>query len=369
MENGLVLNDFKLFIKYKKHIIITVMLLVTIAMVAFSLFTEFRDTNEAQESSELVEETMDVTDSEVEELLREDRENLSQNDINAINDFLFEDAYAFRIYIENQDGSVFNRSNLMHEIFTSDEIIANLEEESGFDLSLIRDLFIDIDYNSNNVTFTITIGTGNPSANEAISQALFDSIVENNIPIIEEKVIYLFEQPQSVELHEEVQQGLIVDEPTADILGTVLYSSIIGLVLGAGFGVIIAYLHSLFERKINPLYNFHLKKGDVFINFSENADSEEFINNELWHAVIYPSSKAKLVLLQDDRLQEKLETLAAQSKTFTGEIVQKTHLVKADNIFDEVIIITSIGKTDKRWYADQMNQVKMYKRPLRVIKF
>ncbi|MCC5890749.1 MAG: hypothetical protein JJU01_09265 [Alkalibacterium sp.] len=368
MENGLVLNDFKLFIKYKKYIILAVTLIVIVAMVAFSIFTELRDTDETEDTTEIVEETGDITDSEVEELLREDRENLSQNDINAINDFLFEDAYAFRIYIENQDGSVFNRSNLMHEIFTSDQVIEDLENQADFDLDLIRDYFVDVNYNSNNVTFTITIGTGNPEANAAISQALFDSIAENEMAIINEKVIYLFEQPQSIDMEEDVQDFDVVETPSDDLLETILISSIIGIFLGAGLGVVAAYIHSLFEKKINPLFNYNLKSGDVFINFSEKEKSDTLVRNELWHAVMYPVVNKKIVLSQDIELIEKLKELAEQSEAFTGEIAQKVHQINPDKNFDEVIIITENGKTDKSWYVDQMNQVKVYKKESKVIK-
>lgn len=368
MENGLVVNDFKLFVKYKKNIIIGVTLLVTFTMIIFSLFTELRSSNGAEEIPETVEEAGDFTDSEIEELLNEDRENLSQNDLNAINDFLFEDAYAFRVYIENQDGSIFNRSNLMQEVFTSNQIINDFENQTGYNLDLIRDYFLDINYNSNNVTFTITVGAGDSEANAALSQALYDSFADNEIAILNEKVVFLFEEPQSIDTSEEVQELDIVETSTDNLLQTILISSLIGLFLGAGFGVVVAYLHSLVEKKINPLFNFNLKSGDVFINFSENTQSEDFINHELWHAIKHPTTNEKLILSQDEKLSHKLRELARQSPNFNGEIVEKTHQVRAEKIFDEIILITGNGKTDKKWYADQRNQVKVYNKPSKIIK-
>lgn len=368
MENGLVLNDFKQFLVYKRKIILIFTLLITLAIIGFSVFKELRTNDEVEETAEPVEEIGDFTDSDIEELLLEDRENLSNNDISMINDFLYEDAYAFRMYIENRDGSVFNRSNLMHEIFTSDQVINMLESQAGHELDLIEDFFVTVDYNSNNVIFTITIGTGNAEANAAISQALYDSLAENEIEIINEKVTYLFEEPQSVDLNEDIQEVEVADSPSDNLLETVGISAIIGIFLGAGFGVVAAYAHSLIEKKVNPLYNFNLKSGDIFINFSDKKKSEDLIQNEIWHAIMHPVDKQKLVLTQSGTLRNQLAHLADEESLFSGDIASEAHDVKSSKEFDEIIVIVENGNTDKQWYTDQVNQIKVYGTPTKIIK-
>lgn len=371
MENGLSLLDFKQFMKQKKWIIIITMILVTVSFVVITFLSETGENDEPQSDEIQVEETNDIGDASVRDLLLE--EELTQNDITSINEYLFEDAYEFRFYVENQDGSVYARTNLTEEILLSDEVITSVEEQTNTELELIQDHFLNIDYNSNNVVYTISIGAGNPEDNEAISNAYYNMISDNSIPVLNEKVVYLFEEtPVSVQDENNIEDESSSETETEveenNLIRNIVLSIIVGLILGLFFGMLLAYIYSVFETKIHALYNLNLNKSDVYISFSGETEKNDFVNEKLLHVVSYPTDKSKLLLCQNKETLIKLKDSLANTNYLDATFENEAYKVSPEYDFNEVIIITEDGMTDKGWYERQRNQIKVYKSINKIIR-
>lgn len=369
MENGLSLFDFKQFIKQKKKIIIITTVLTALVILGITLLMEFRDTEELPDEDLQVEETAEIDDVRVRELLEKETEELSQEDILAIEDYLFNEAYAFRVYIENVDGSVYGRTNLTEEILLSDEVISLIEEQTDYDIELIREYFLDIHYNSTNVLFTVTIGAGSEQVSQAISEAYYTSLNSGLIPVLDEKLVYLFEDaPVSVQSENNIQDVTEVEPEENNLIVNSILSLLVGLFLGFGFGLIVAYMYSLIEKKMHALYNLNLSKSDIYISLSGSKRNSNLINSDLIHAVSYPTDHKKLIICQEsevlDRLKETMKNNTLLDSTFGTEAAEIDPVIK----FDEVIIIAQDGVTDKSWYVKQKNQIKLYNAVTKIIK-
>lgn len=371
MENGLSLLDFKQFMKQKKWIIIITMIFVTVALIIITLSSETVENEKPQNDGAEVEGINDISDTRVRELLLKEEEKLSQSDIVAIKEYLFEDAYEFRVYIENQDGSVYGKANLTKEILLSDQVISTVQDQIDTELEMIRDYFIDIEYNSNNAVYTISIGAGNQKDSQLISDIYFDILSNDSIPVLSEKLVYHFEEsPVSVQHENNIDNESSSDTEVEEgsLLRNIVLSILVGSILGLVFGILLAYIYSMFETKIHALYNLNLQSTDMYISFSGEVDKIDFVNEKLLHVISYPTDKNKLLLCQNKETLIKLKDSLANINYLDATYENEAYKVSPESHFNEVIIITEDGTTDKEWYQRQRNQVKVYKSINKIIR-
>lgn len=365
MENSLTFNDIKLLLKQKKHLIFIITLLSVILFGAYAAYTEFFA---AEEESPAIEEVIEEADHDLNTLLNTDADMLSDREIAFIEETLLEDAYSFRVYIEHQDGSVYDRSNLLEELLLATDLVTAIEEETSVEIEPYRDYFLDADLNSNNVIYTITIGLGDEAASEEVSNAYYTAFQNNDIDIISSKVIKLFDAPERVE-GEETEEETVSEEDSSGSIVEVAMAMLAGAVLGLGIGIFAAFAVSLFEKKVTPIYNYRLSETDAFINFSHlHMDKTERFN-ALMHAVSYPVSSRKLIVTQDEDLNSEIRRSLHESIKNDSTVTSNVSDVDPGHDFDELIIITENRRTDKRWYIKQKNQLRTYNKPLEVVKF
>lgn len=367
MENGLSVIDFKQFFKQKKGTVVTIMLIVSIVFAGVTLYQSFREVNTSGDDTEVSEEESE--DQSVRDLLERDPEELSANELAVIDDYLFEEAYAFRFYVENVDGSVFARTNLLEQVFLSEDVLSMIEEETQTDLTIIEDYFLDLDYNSTNVVFTLTIGTGDAELSAAISQIYFDALSDGTLPVLDDKLVFLFEnQPLSVQ-SEEAMEELSAPEETNDIAWVdVLINGIAGLFIGLGFGMMAAYLQGVYQSKVHPLFNLNLLSKDMYINLTDGRVSKEVDYSELKQVIAYPEGKEKLVVAQNPDVIQSLKDVFLKTQPAGIEIQENVYAAKPASDIDEVIIIIEDNETDKKWYRKQKTNSKLFKSEIKIIK-
>lgn len=366
MENSLTFNDIKLLLKQKKNVIFIVTLISVILFGAYAAYTEFFA---AEEESPAIEEVVEEPDHDLNTLLNTDAELLSDRETAFIEETLLEDAYSFRVYIEHQDGSVYDRSNLLEELLLATDLVTAIEEKTSVEIEPYIDYFLDADINSNNVIYTITIGLGDEAASEEVSNAYYTAFQNNDIDIISSKVTKLFDPPERVEGEEPEEETVSEEEESSGSIVEVVMAMLTGAVLGLGIGIFVAFAVSLSEKKVTPIYNYRLSETDAFINFSHlHMDKTERFN-ALMHAVSYPVSSRKLIVTQDEDLNSEIRRSLHESIKNDSTVTSNVSNVDPGHDFDELIMITENRRTDKRWYIKQKNQLRTYNKPLEVVKF
>ncbi|MDN6291238.1 MAG: hypothetical protein L0J63_13305 [Tetragenococcus koreensis] len=361
MDNSLTFKDIKLLLKEKTRMIVIMTLLGAVMFSGFKIASNFIDDEAAPD--EVVEDTTYDFDT----LIETEQEMLNDDEIDFIEETLLEDAYSFRIYIENQDGSLFNRNNLMKEILTAPSTVESIGEETSVELAPYEDYFLNIDLNTDNVVYTITVGLGNENASQAVSNAYYEAFQNKEIEIIDNKIIKLFESPKPVTEEQEDEARPVVNEESS--LSDILLSALIGTFLGFCLGVVLTFISTLFDKRISPIYNYQLQDNDVFVNFSYlKLDDTERLK-ALKQVIQYPSNSKKLIVSNDLRLIDKLKENLDDNLAFPPVIKADVYDIDPSYKFDEVIIITENQKTEKEWYTKVRNQIQIYKKPLQIVKF
>lgn len=359
MDNDLTLQDIIYYLKNKKMIIIGSMLIFGLLSIGYLLLDTYV-TGDNQQNVKSSEEEISE-DININELLKIDKEERTSLEQKEITDYLSNDMYFFRVYIENNDFSVFNRTSLFKEVLLSDEVLALIKEEVTIENESFLDDYINVDLNTDNAIFTVYVSTGNTALNDELSSAYFDILKQDNIEILNDRSLYFFDSPRLFSFEDESlvndSEDIIEDRSVSDYAIYALLGAIFGIV----FGIVFSVIHSVFSNKVDAIYNYKMKKQDKLINLTNNTEDSQTLN----HAIHYPSRLKRIILVEKNN--EDIINKSQKNIDSNNEIVNEFSSVQIDREIDEAVIIVKRGFTKKKWYEKQRNQIKGNLIPIKII--
>lgn len=278
----------------------------------------------------------------------------------------------FIFYVENTDQSVYTNSNFLDSVFLSSEYVdgaeinTNIEIseliekqlESGFVPTLLDRGYIGLGRNVHNETMQFQVKLGTEEENLAVANYYFDLLLNDEIPFLNNKTIYIVSEPYLAELTEE---NISASNKTSSdsSLPVLLLKGMLFTGGGLIVGILTMFLYHFFTNKINYAFSYEVDASDTFFMFRNN--NAEFVNT-----VVNPSYGKKLVLSQEkfsDPLKHKMTGGKAEKIFFSNQLILEN---PAEN-FEEIVFVIIENQTDKEWYYKQREVLKNFSVPVKII--
>lgn len=362
MQTEITLNDFFSFLKKNLKLILITSLIFLLAgstIVAFQEFRNYSSFNRVEEevAEETAEETL-VDNGEIERLYNTDPEELTMAETEILDNYLLRDAYYFTVLIEEPDFSPYNRANLMHEFLMSEQVLEQLEQEIGTTIQPSPEQAIRNSYNESNVLHTFTFTTGDRETNQALADAVYDVVLNKELPILENRYIYPKATPTLLELDTGTQDELEMEsseKSTSSLVIRVILTGIVSFVLGLIFGMILAFIREKFSDEISYLYTYPVNKRDIVMRYDAGT---EVNNDSVIHVIKTPINLEKVVILGDSDQRDKIQR--ALNDYSSINVVSSIAEMASNKSIDEAIILVNINETSKKWFKQQMDILEIH---------
>lgn len=374
MGNELKKVDFLTFFKRNSKIIIIISATLSVIIMGLFLIMTF---NSNGDDDLVTDQTATTQETSIDNLLARDIDELTMEESYRIEEFLSQGAFQFSMFIENEDSTSFNRSNLLKEFLTQEEVVNDIESNLGFTLHPSAEQIIDVNFNGNNVLMTVTISTGDFVTSEEIANEYYNYIEDGNLSLLNNRQVYFLNLPQPVDQEDIDVSGELEGEAASQDSSTLnnIFTIIIGLIFSIVFGSILAILGIAltlpFSKNISALFNYEIQDVDLVVNLLNEHENKE---KSILHAILYPTMRRKLLLVENNSTLNKFSNLIKEHSS--KDDYDNDSLVFATSVsevspkynFEEIVIISEIGHTTKKWYKEQSNQLKMYHSPKKIIK-
>lgn len=364
MGDRFTMKDLWFFIKSNMKYILSFAMLFLLLVVSYVFFMNKTEIDsDRQEEVEIPEATFDYTLSEVYELLLDDEE-LSGREQTAVTEVLENNMVFFRVYIENEDHTIFNKRHLLKEVLIHNDFtnLINLN-----DLGIYEELlenFIHVDLDTDTGIFSVEFTTGDEELNFDLANAYYTAMDTEDIEFLADRDLFFFDEPRTMTSSEETENVVEeTDEEPIDVMNIIILI-LGGLIFGLAFGFLGAILISIFRKKIPMIYNLSLDTMDKVINLTGlRASSEQ--SEDVMAAISYPPNIKRVVLLEDT---EHIGSLKEQLISENVDFYHHFSKIKPHEILEEIVLVVKINETTKSWYENQLTLIKGNKIPLKVIK-
>lgn len=291
---------------------------------------------------------------------------------------------SFKFFAEHEDGYPFTNNLLLFNYFITPDVMSEAEAATQTNI-------IDIMMKTNNEIFfspsdsTLTgdrtkskvfglskspdthinelyVNVGNEEDNLALVNYFYEMVMNNEVPILDNKIIYLFQEPRilDIEVREPIEE---IEVATAEPFGTTVVVGVtLGLVLTIGLLVTISF----FSKKLYYLFTYSIRENDSYILMDKKFD----FKNDIEFLLASPAQSKNVIITEDinkirnNELNEKVT-----------ELIKNNKLFKVNNIFEinelenigRLVYIVEEGITDRSWYNKQRRYDEIYEYPTVII--
>lgn len=362
MDNHFTLKEYGYFIKHNLKTILTVMvvtLLLTVGAYAVSQFTgqNAKPTDTSSTANGVVDEEA------MQKLLDENFDELAPTIQNQLLQYMESDSYHFRVYIEDSESKPYNHVRTLKELLTTRSLSNEIEEEMNvtFKPDSKRGVILGFDGSTNLIT--IQVGVGDPEANQKIAQYYYDLLQSEDFAFNENKSIYFIEsQPvMANDEPDEVEPEEVINQAPESSFGVVIVLAMLGLVAGFILGVLVSFIKEFFTKEISYLYDYKIRRnGRVYKFFAEDSKDE-------WKfTILNPDTTMKLLVSEEGLAEEDMAALQAETDAIIEPIQDLSNHPKM-SANTEIIILTKLHQTKKKWYLDQLRKGMILEAPVKVI--
>jgi len=298
----------------------------------------------------------------------------------------------FQLYIENEDAGWFNNNNLLILYFTLDRVVEDIESATGVNLANIDEnrqerglpedsALIHVYQDDSNGVMTFTVNTGNEEDNMAVANHIYGYFQNGTIDFLESRMIFHVRDPQ-LEMKNEEEQSSKETQPaqteesasqssTNPIL-QVIRNGILGLIIGAAIMIGLAFLQSLFSKKLKYSFAYDIDEDENHIVYDSTIGNE----NNLAKLVAEPFGKEKVILSEHSLENNDRNLLANDNRvSFKNGATDDTYLYERNSLvntdvksdFTEIIILVKPYETSRKWYNEQRKLVQLYSVPVKIV--
>lgn len=277
----------------------------------------------------------------------------------------------------NADGMILGNSFILDEFLSRPDIVTELEENSGVDITATLEAQENVgleksrnfrgglaavrNTSTDEITMRVLVGQ-TAEENLAVAKAIYQYIVDGNVPIYENYDITFLSTP-------DIGEDLIIEEnimiPTPETLsglqpqetgGSLVVYAILGGILGIILSTAVLFILHFFGKKIIYAYDYTWD----FEDYQWLVDSKKVNTDNLNNWLMIPSDKSRVALAQNAD-NEIIQGFSNSQLTVADQlnVEEKTPA--------EVIIFIESGVTDKDWYQNQFELSKLYESRVKII--
>lgn len=270
----------------------------------------------------------------------------------------------FEMYIEYESGSVYTNTLLLEEAMKSEANIQAAERATGVEISDLLALEEEVDYqktardrgalgatrNEASNIWVVIARVGTEEENLKVAEFFFDLIVNDEIELLDNKPTYIMSEPRVLSDDELASPSTLVEVDSSrsslslrNVAAAVIVSIAGGFIVAFGLVLLLTF----FNKKISYAFNYTWNEEDVFVLLDDQDEQS------IERAVLLPAASNRVILAQDQ----------VQGVTGSKHILE----VGTDTIVEEIIVFVQPGKTEKAWYNEQRELLKVYRAPLKII--
>lgn len=343
MNSQIFINDIKKLLTHNKLLIIIVTAIVTI-MVAFASFS-FSFFNTKSDEEPLVVE--------------------GENNNPGI----------FRIYVEQEDGTIYINSMIIEEYFLLPKVIAEAERKTGVEISDLLDEEVEENFektqydrgalglsrNGSTHIFTFTTDVGTEAENLKVAEFYFDYLNSGELNMLENKHVYIVSEPEVFDAKSYAASDIVVEQSSMNnstdfSIKEIALSILAGIILGFFTGTFITLAKSFISKKISYSFNYAVSDYDKILAMEKG--NWDLLVRKLLH-----TTKNLVVIFNEGNSNELREELLKHSNinliSEEGQFVNgKANVLLANNLsdvspqiaLDNVVVLIDTFNTDKKWY-------------------
>ena len=272
--------------------------------------------------------------------------------------------HSFEIYVEQEIAGQFLNADLLEEVLNQSNVVkeivnrTNLETLSFSDDNLksgglkleeaITPIAVER-HRSTNI-MTISFGVGTKEENLELARAYYKWLETTQLPFFKDKQIHFMSAPSMIK---SINTSLVKEPVNIIRVGMLLFAS---LFAGIFFGVVIAFLKTVFNKKIIYAFSYYWNEKDIFLNFSDEVNMKKLENS-----LIHPTRGNKVILSEEKIEDSDINYLTALTP-YKDQMFFKTdiHQIDSNETIEEFIFIVKRKKTTKAWYQNQRKKLKSY---------
>lgn len=266
----------------------------------------------------------------------------------------------FRYYVEDNKEHPFGNNLLIEEHFLIPELLEKVSAETNTNLSELiekTENHATVNYDPTGETKilsvvrdksthinTFTINVGDETDNLRIADYYFEYLKDGNVPFLEEKNLFIFQEPLILELDEE----LLSESTTMN--GNSVNAIVLG-VAGALFGAIatlvVMLFLSLFSKKLRYSFSYFIPENTYFMLMNNKVEEKEQFDLLLKA----PTSANKIAIVESSTSKG----LFNSNITDTDNLSVVHNILEVENLdrVDRIILLIEEGQTTRKWYNTQ----------------
>lgn len=371
MDQPFTLKEYWAFIKSYKKTVISTIIVIAVLFIGFFIFKNFfTDETQVNQAVQEKETEQPIIDEEQGmKYLNSDYESLNENQQAELIQYLNQDAYLFRYYIENEDAVPYTFFRTIKEILTTDDIVQQIENKTSVQFLPDVKRAVRLDYDADNYIHTFLVGMGDKEGNQKLAQEYYNIFKEQSIPFFENKRVHLIDT-EPIKFEDKGIEETITPEITVETqsqgMNIVLF--ILAIVMAAIIGVIISFFQNYFKKEISYLYNYELLNKDRLVKINQlKADNKDTEISIIEH-LVKNSAESKLIIANEEIPAEYMQNLK-NSNNSEKEITIASNIlsIPSNTNIQEVYIFTALNKTNKNWYKQQLKLARNYNNKLTII--
>lgn len=375
MKNNLAIKDLLVFLMDNRKIIIISMISFVLILGGYQTFNSYKELQNT-EIDETAEQKLTNNDQLIEIYNKESYE-LTEDEVEQLSEFLQQGAYAFKIYVQNEENIPMTSNVLVKESLITDEVIEEVERISGLTIEPSPKQAVNVYNESDSGIHTIQIGTGLEDDNQVLAEAFYEVLSTGNIPILNAMEVSFFEdEPYEVILSVREQPQIEAENLTwKDSLQAIVLMMVAGLFLGFIAGFLFSIAKLFIQKEVSIFYDFSYQNTDNIIHINNfNWKNKQKENEIIVYSTLYPKKKKSLILSEfeiKEDITKELNSSVSNSSLGNYEINKSNNLLSISNKinFDEIIFLVEKNKTTKKWYENQRLLSTNFNVPVKVIQF
>lgn len=283
----------------------------------------------------------------------------------------------FRMYVEQEDGTIYINSMIIEEYMLLPEVLKQAESETGVEitdvlLEEIQENFVKTQYdrgalglsrNGSTHIFTFTTNVGTEEENLKVAEFYYNYILSENINMLDNKLVYIVSEPEIYNPESFAASDIQIDvqkdngsSSIMSILMTIIGSLLASLILA----ILFVTVKQLLNKKINYAFSYGVADTDRLVLVDSN-DTKNVLR------LIKNSRQKQLLLISEFDIPLELKN---EIENIPGVLVVH-HVDELDVDYDISLpyLFVESGKTNKKWYREQFKKLHLYTDMLTVIHY
>lgn len=270
----------------------------------------------------------------------------------------------FQFFIEYEDDDTYTNNLLIEQYLLTEEVLREASQEIEIDLiEIIKNSNneIEVNYketglskvigvvrNDSNHLMELSVDVGDEKNNLKIAQYYYEYILNDNIPFLTDKEIYIFKEPTIRDI-DSLDSAILSEEISVNNEESIIKDLIISGVMGLLFTVLFFFVKTFFSEKLVYAFSYLLEDKDVFLLIDED-------NLDELSMILSTPESSNIIIIRENKRRSSLELDNIYTKIFYENSVQEVENIieiKEDSNIERLIYLIEEGETSRDWYNKQ----------------